>query len=273
MSAPLDIDLIRQRLEAHAASEISLGNPITYLPQTGSTNDDAAAIANTGAPHGAIVIADEQRFGRGRLGRSWFANPRENLTFSIVLRPQTSVEELSAMTLAAGLGVSDAVAMLLGGPDIESKDVGIKWPNDVLVRSKKIAGILLETRLVHGRCSHVIAGFGINVLQTNFDPSVEAIATSLAKESHVSVVREDVFVLLLKCLSRRLEQFAHGGLSSMMKDIAARDISMGRAVRVGEVQGIAEGIDVSGALRVLVNGSTQVLRTGELVYPAERRQP
>jgi BirA family biotin operon repressor/biotin-[acetyl-CoA-carboxylase] ligase len=256
MNDPLDMSAIQQRL---ASAGLALGQPLTYVAETSSTNDEANAVAKAGAPHGALVITDHQKSGRGRVGRTWFSPPNANLTFSLVLRPDIPVDRLSAITLAIGLAVADAVARF-----VDSAAVSIKWPNDVLVRSRKVAGILVETSLSGDRCDHVVAGIGVNVLQKEFDPSIEGIATSIAREAEAPVRREDVLMEVLSCLARRLDQFDRGGLSEMMADLTARDGTKGRTVRVGDVEGVADGIEANGKLRVMLDGALQKVQAGDV---------
>ena len=257
MSDPLDVVFLRKRIEELAAAKLCFVSSVQYAEETGSTNDDAAILAMAGARHGALVIADHQTLGRGREGRAWHAAPRESLLFSLVLRLDCA--DLSSLTLALGLGLSDAVARYV------DDGVGIKWPNDVLVRSKKLGGVLVEASFLGSRCEHVIVGVGINVLQRRFDAPVDGIATSLARECG-GVRREDVLLDVLVCLHRRLAQFERGGLGEMMDELVARDVTRGRTVMVGEVEGVADGIDGSGRLRVVVNGATRLVCAGELAF-------
>ena len=263
MNAPLDVALVRQRVEELSVIP-SLVSSITYVEQTRSTNDDAAALAKAGAPHGTLVIADHQTQGRGRNGRTWFSEPRSNLLFSVVLRPDAAFEaseNIASATLAVGLGVSDAVAAF-----VDESVVRIKWPNDVLVKSKKVSGVLVEAAWSGARCEYLVLGVGMNVLQQQFASPVDAIATSLVREACVPVSREGVLLELLVCISRRFDQYVRSGLRELMGELAAMDATIGRIVLVGDMNGIAAGIDVSGGLRVAVGGKTSVVRTGEIVF-------
>lgn len=150
-----------------------LGRDWRFFAQTGSTNDDAKAAAEAGAPHGTVVIADAQTRGRGRLGRSWHAAPGENLTFSVLVRPEVSPAEAPPITLAAGIAVAEAVASL------GVSDIRLKWPNDVVVGDRKLAGILTEMASDSNHIRFVVIGVGINVNSIQFPEPMAHTATSL----------------------------------------------------------------------------------------------
>lgn len=235
-----------------------LGQPLTYVEQTGSTNADATMAANAGATHGSLFVANEQVQGRGRMGKAWLSPKGQNLAFSLVLRPDMPVDRLPAITLAVGLAIAEAIS---GFVDTQ---VGLKWPNDVILGSRKVAGILVEAALSGNRCEHLVAGIGINVRQVDFDPSIELLATSLARELPEAPARAEVLLACLSCLTRRLDQFEAEGLVGMMGELSARDVTKGRRVRVGEEQGVADGIEEDGRLRVRIEGALRRLHAGDV---------
>jgi BirA family biotin operon repressor/biotin-[acetyl-CoA-carboxylase] ligase len=157
------------------------------------------------------------------------------------------------------LAVADAV-----GGFVEAAKVGIKWPNDVILGSRKVAGILVEGAVSGNRCEHLVAGIGINVGQIDFDPSIQSVATSLARELPEAPCRGEVLLACLSCLARRLEQFEAGGLAGMMAELNARDVTKGRRVRVAEQQGLADGIEEDGRLRVKIEGAVRRLHAGDV---------
>ena len=128
---------------------------------TASTMDDASAAAAQGASDGHVVLADEQTSGRGAHGRHWLSPPGTDLYFSVVTRPAVEPASTALVTLAAGLGVRDAVAASLPG-----LSVLVKWPNDIWVERRKCAGILVESRTVGMRVESMIIGVGLNVNRT-----------------------------------------------------------------------------------------------------------
>lgn len=228
-----------------------LGRPLDYRAVTGSTNDDAMAAARAGAPHGATFVADEQTAGRGRRGHRWSAAPGENLTFSVLLRPRLELERLSALTLAVGLAVRDAVARRVRAP------VQVKWPNDVFVGGRKIAGILVESQLTAGRLSAVVVGVGFNVGMRELPEEIRESATSLALLDAAELDREALLVDLLEALATRAETYERAGLEPMLDELARHDALRGTRVRIEGVEGIARGIDRDGALLVEDSAGTR----------------
>jgi BirA family biotin operon repressor/biotin-[acetyl-CoA-carboxylase] ligase len=148
-------DLSRQAVE-HAVTG-RLGKPVRYFDTTGSTNTDALDWARDGAPEGAMVVADHQTAGRGRRGRTWLSEPGQALQFSLLLRPAVPPERLGLLTTVVGVACAEGVEHGAGIP------ARLKWPNDVTVEGRKLAGILVETTLRGRRVEAAVAGIGLNV--------------------------------------------------------------------------------------------------------------
>jgi BirA family transcriptional regulator, biotin operon repressor / biotin---[acetyl-CoA-carboxylase] ligase len=260
LNAPDDV-LVAARIEQEIRQRaLPLGLPLVLLEQTGSTNDVAAAEANRGVATGALVLADHQTAGRGRLGRTWFSPPRQNLYLSLVLRPQVPIESVATITLALGLGVAEAVHHFVPDAPVE-----VKWPNDVLLARRKAVGILVEASLSGGKLRHVIAGIGIDVLQTEFDPEIAQLATSIAVHAKQPPDRTSVLVEVLERLARRLEQFEREGIAGMLEELRARDATLGRRVRTVHGEGQGAGIEPEGTLRVkLDRGESVSVRAGDV---------
>jgi BirA family biotin operon repressor/biotin-[acetyl-CoA-carboxylase] ligase len=253
----LDPARLEQELRARG---LSLGLPLSVLEQTGSTNDVAATEAMRGAAHGALVLAEQQTAGRGRLGRKWFSPRGQNLYMSLVLRPQAPPERLATITLAIGLAVAEAVAVFV--PEAE---VQVKWPNDVLIARRKAVGILVEASMCGAEVRHVIAGIGIDVLQTEFDPEIAEIATSIARHASQPVERSSVLLEVLAQLSRRMEQFERAGIEPMLPELHRRDACLGQRVRCVHGVGRGAGIQADGTLRVeLDSGEAALVRAGDV---------
>ena len=267
MTRPLDAGFLRDCVEQGVAPWLSFISSITYVEETTSTNDIAAEAARKGAPHGAIFLAEHQTQGRGRGGRAWASCPRESILVSMVLRPSEPVETMSSLALAVGLGVAEVMQACTSG-----KGVAIKWPNDVLLWGKKVAGVLVEASFTGDRCDFVVVGVGINVYQTQFEPPLADIATSLAMESVAPKDRESVLLTVLTSMYVRFLQFAHSGLFEMQDDLRKLDATKGCLVRVGDCEGVSDGIDVSGGLRVIVDGVPRVVCAGELCFLARPAQ-
>jgi BirA family transcriptional regulator, biotin operon repressor / biotin---[acetyl-CoA-carboxylase] ligase len=221
---------------------MTLGLPRTHLRSVGSTNDRARALAERGAPHGTLVTADEQTAGRGRHGRGWVTPPGVAIAASLVLREWDDL-----LSLRAGLAVAD-----VAGPDAR-----VKWPNDVWLSGRKVAGILVETRNGSG---WAVLGMGVNVAldPATLSPEVAAVAGTLGRPRDAI---EPTLTQLLRALEVRLGQDVAG----VVADLRARDALRGRLVEHAGGEGVAAGIDESGALLVEVDGGRLVaVSTGEV---------
>jgi BirA family biotin operon repressor/biotin-[acetyl-CoA-carboxylase] ligase len=237
---------------------LGLGEPLTAVESTGSTNDDALA-----APpeHGALFVAEEQTAGRGRRGSRWLSRKGENLLLSVILRRAIAPEAASALSLAVGLALRDALALRVNDP------VLLKWPNDIVVHGKKLAGILMESRMDGKKLSALVAGVGLNVKMTEPDPEIAETATSLALLGATDLERESLLVDVLLELDRRVDEYAEHGLSRMLPELRRYDALDGRQVRVGEIEGTASGIGADGALVVRgFDGTLRQARSGTVEF-------
>lgn len=238
---------------------LTLGQPLAWLDETGSTNDDALAAAKSGAPHGALFGAETQSRGRGRRGSEWVSTPGAGLWFSLLLRPQLAAEVAPALSLCAGLAVRDAVAPLV------SATVQVKWPNDVLADGKKLAGILIESQVSGAKISSVIVGIGINVAQSAFPDSIAGIATSLALLQASDQRRETLLASVLYGIERRLSQLRDGGVAAISAALRPHDALLGKQLRIDSVSGTGAGIDDTGQLLVrTADGSVTPVVSGHV---------
>jgi BirA family biotin operon repressor/biotin-[acetyl-CoA-carboxylase] ligase len=224
------------------ARGLGLGAPLSVFDTIASTNDEAARAAAAGVPSGALFVAEAQTRGRGRRGQPWLSEASEALLFSLVLRPSLSAESASGLSLAFGLAVRDAVRPRVTAP------VFVKWPNDVLVREKKLAGILVESQIRDAELGTLIVGIGLNVSARSFDGALGDTATSLALLGSTDLAREPLLVDLLTAIELRIGQFQCRGLSTLLEELRACDALLGRRVRVEARSGMAAGIDETGAL-------------------------
>ena len=218
-----------------------IGTPRVHLRLTDSTNERARALAAAGAPHGTLVTADEQQAGRGRQGRVWTAPPGSAVLMSVVLR------ELSeTLPLAAAVAVSEAVPL----------DTRIKWPNDVWVDGRKVAGILVEARPQEG---WAVLGIGLNVTTEEFPPELHATSLRLAG---ADVSPAAALAALLAALNAWLTR----PLPDVLAAWRSRDALLGRTVRWsnGRNEGTAAGVDDSGALIVETHDGRVTLDAGEV---------
>jgi BirA family biotin operon repressor/biotin-[acetyl-CoA-carboxylase] ligase len=219
---------------------MTLGEPREHHETIGSTNKRARKLADKGASHGTLVTADEQTAGRGRQGRTWVTPPGVAIAASLVLR-----EFDDLLPLRAGLAVAD----------IAGADALVKWPNDVWLDGRKVAGILAESKAGEW----AVLGIGVNVAVDVASLPEEAaeVAGSLGK-SPADV--EPTLAALLERLEKRLAQDRDAVLAALRE----RDALLGRRVRWPDGEGLGAGIDESGALLVDVNGRTVTLSAGEI---------
>jgi BirA family biotin operon repressor/biotin-[acetyl-CoA-carboxylase] ligase len=262
---PHDLD----RLNAWIANRgLGIGRFVNAVEQTASTNDDAKRGARAGAPHGALWLAEAQTHGRGRHGRAWHAAPGESLLMSVLFRLACNPQAVPPLSLAAGLAVRDAVAEALGS-DAEDQAVRVKWPNDVLVRDRKVAGVLIESAIVGGRVDYVVVGIGINTHTQTFPDEIAHSATSVARECAAPVDRVGILAAVLATLENLVERVAHGGLDAIHTRLARYDALAGRLVESvdtsGQPLGTACGIDRDGRLLVrAANGDVTKISSGEV---------
>jgi BirA family biotin operon repressor/biotin-[acetyl-CoA-carboxylase] ligase len=231
----------------------------------GSTNDEAKALARAGAPEGTLVWADEQTAGRGRRGRTWLSPPG-NLYLSLVLRPEGAPARAAQLGFVAALGLGDALAAL-AGPALKLR---YKWPNDLLVNGRKLAGILLESENAAGdRVDFVVAGIGVNIVAAPED--VEFPATSLAAEGVAGVTP----AVLLGGFVRHFETWAgrwrEAGFAPVRAAWLKRASGLGEPIRVRLERSTLCGrfldLDDDGALVLDGEQGRRRIAAGE-VFPA-----
>jgi BirA family biotin operon repressor/biotin-[acetyl-CoA-carboxylase] ligase len=246
MSTAFDVERF-----AALAHELALGRPLTHAAVTGSTNDDALAAARAGAPHGALFVADEQLRGRGRRGNVWHAAPTEALLFSVLLRPKLAAERAASLALLTGLAVRAVVSECISasGNDLH---VEVKWPNDVLVGRKKIGGVLVESQLRGNVLGAVVVGVGLNVGRMDLPPDVAVHATSLRDDLGATISREELLAKLLGEIDLRLGalESSRAPLAALSDELSRYDALRGRCVSVGDLRGIASGVDAEGNLEL-----------------------
>ena len=220
----------------------SLGRPRLHLRRTDSTNERARALAAAGAPHGALVTAAEQTAGRGRQGRTWSAAPGRALLLSLVLR----VDDPALVPLQAGVAVAETVG----------DRARIKWPNDVLVDGRKVAGILVEGRPQEG---WAVLGIGLNVAlrPDDFPPELRDAAGTLGRDPGAL---EPTLAELLRALERWLEADQPAIIAAWRE----RDALEGQPIEWADGAGKAVGIDEAGRLLVGTSAGTVALDAGEV---------
>lgn len=208
-----------------------------------STQTIAFDLAERGAADRTVVVADVQTVGRGRRGRVWHADSGTSLLMSILLRPRLAPSRLPALSFAAAIAVAGALSRL---GDVAPR---LKWPNDVLVRGRKIAGVLLESRL-RGAEAVVVIGIGVNLAQRDFPASVGETATSVFLESGRLVDREAALTVLLEEFDGWRTCLEDEGFAPLRVRWLALSDTIGRAVKAEGVTGVAVDLAMDGALLV-----------------------
>ena len=259
--APLDIDAIRQSCSGH-----TLGGKFHYFPDLDSTNTYARGLAERGASEGEVVLAEAQFNGRGRLGRRWISPANVNLYLSIILRPQLPPAEAPQITLMAAIALVQTLQSFLPVSPV------IKWPNDVLVGDKKIAGILSEMACDAQRVKFVILGIGVNV---NYPVALMPDelcrrATAVYEWRGEAVSRERVLERLIHDLDRCYGKLQDCGFAALAPLWQAHFGLRGRRVRVELLEqvvvGTALGIDREGALILQDDrGEMQKIIAGDVI--------
>jgi BirA family biotin operon repressor/biotin-[acetyl-CoA-carboxylase] ligase len=250
---PSDLD----RATALASSRAVLPLQVHWAASLPSTMDAAADAVRDGAPEGYVVVADSQTAGRGRRGRSWESPSGAGLYLSVVLRPAAGdARTLSLLTLALGLGVRRAVREAAGiAPDL-------KWPNDLVIHGRKLAGILAEGHGLATGTQAVVAGIGINVRRAVLSHEVSARATSIEAEAGHAIARAPIFESVLVHISGVYDHLRRGGADDILREWRqASPSACGAEVEwetpEGLRHGVTGGIDRDGALVVDAGGTTE----------------
>jgi BirA family biotin operon repressor/biotin-[acetyl-CoA-carboxylase] ligase len=263
-----DVDLPPEFAQALAAARGRLGRVATdvvFYTSIGSTNDAALALAASGDREGIVVVADAQTSGRGRRGRTWFSPPASGLYVSVVLAPaRASVapdRAVSLLTLAAGVALTEAVERTTG------LAADIKWPNDLLVGRRKLAGILAE-----GAANNtVVLGYGVNVGPMAYPPELASRATSLETELGRPIDRAGLLAESLAALANRYDDLLAGRFDAILDAWRSRAPSrVGARVSwdtpSGRRSGVTIGIDEHGALLVQADERVERIVAGELTW-------
>lgn len=244
----------------------AIGRDIRVFNETASTNDVAEKLARDGAKEGVVVFAEAQSRGRGRLGRKWSSPARKGLWFSVLLRPDLTPMECTRLTIAAVTAVARAIRNETGMlPQI-------KWPNDILIRGRKVAGILMELSAETDRVKHVILGVGVdvNLVASDFPADLRKIATSLKLESGESVDRPGLAAAMLTELDRDYKRACGKGFPALADEWEAQCVTLGSSVviHLGDrtIRGRAEALDDDGMLLVRTqHGRLERIIAGDVI--------
>jgi BirA family biotin operon repressor/biotin-[acetyl-CoA-carboxylase] ligase len=247
-------------LESALAGGIFAGK-LCFSRVTDSTNTDALEGARSGAPHGSVYFADEQRAGRGRGDHAWHSAAGEGLYVSVLLRPQIPAQRMPLLPLAAGLAAAAAIL------EVAAIAADLRWPNDLMVGPRKAGGILVESKINEREVAFAVVGIGINVHQRDFAPGLASPATSLDLESRRRIGRQPLLVALLKSLERESQALLDPVSDLLTRVEQASTWVRGRRVAVHGPQactGVTDGLNEHGFLRVRTVAGIVTVQTGGL---------
>lgn len=248
--------------------EPRIGHKIIHYFRLDSTNSVALELAGTdpaSTPHGTVIVAEEQTAGRGRFRRNWYSEKTSGIYVSIILRPELPPAVAPALTLVAGVAGHSAISALTG------LTVDIRWPNDLLIKGRKVGGILTEMSAEVDRVHVVVVGLGINVNHNHMPDELAAVATSLRMESGRAHSRSNLLVSLLKQMEQEYRLLIERGSAPIAERWArVSSYAHGKRIRVrvgtGEYTAVTAGVDSTGALRVRrEDGHEQSLVAGEII--------
>lgn len=238
---------------------------IFFISETDSTNDIASAYAQSGCPEGTVIIADRQLKGRGRLGRKWFSPPGKNIYMSIVLRPEVPPQHSTIITIMA------SVAVAIAAMQISRINARIKWPNDIMVSGKKLAGILSEIRIENNKILYVVIGVGINIntAPDEMPDEIKKTSTSLYMETAETINRASAAMFILEEMNKWYNQLNNSGNAPIIRRWTKLSTTIGKTIRVASgahvFEGTAEAIDNDGFLLMrLIDGSLKKISSGDV---------
>lgn len=258
-SASSDLDALALKMIINQTNVVKAGY---YFEQIDSTNQEAKRHALSGQRVNQLFVADEQTAGRGRLGRTWASQRKEGLWFSLLLYPEIQPDQASTLTLVAASSMSKAIEKTTG------LDVGIKWPNDLILGRKKVCGILTEMSAEINHLHYVIVGIGTNLGQMTFDDALKDKATSIQAEGK-SITAKALLEAFLETFEQDYNRFCQQDISGVIEEQKKRSVTIGRRVCItrGNEQLEAEAIDIDNEGKLVVrfdDGSVTALFSGEI---------
>jgi len=240
--------LLADDLLARLGQTRVIGRDIRVFEQTTSTNDVIEKLARDGVGEGVAVFAEAQTKGRGRLGRKWLSPARRGLWFSVLLRPELRPQEATQLTVASATALRRAIE---AGTGLQAE---IKWPNDIVMGGRKVAGILTELSAEPDRVRYVVLGIGVdvNLGAGEFPPELRKLATSLKMEAGRTISRAELATAILRELDADYARLCGGGFAKVADEWEGHCQTIGRdvTIQIGErkIRGRAESLDDAGAL-------------------------
>ncbi len=244
------------------------GKSIYSFEDVGSTNEVAHELAINGAPEGTVVISDSQTRGKGRLERKWISPSGKNIYISTIFRPKIEARDAPFLTLVSSIALAETIRN-------EGTDAFIKWPNDVLIDDRKVAGVLTEMTARGGRVDFIIVGIGVNINMTDQDMDEEMgkvaeIATSLRIVTGREIDRVNMIVNLIEEIEHWYNRYLENGKPPIVKEWMERWGAINRRVLVKfngkEIVGVAIGIEENGYLMIKKDdGNVERILTGDVI--------
>jgi len=247
----------------HELADARFGRPLYTYGSVGSTNAVAARLADAGAPEGTLVTAEEQTRGRGRLGRKWHSPAGVGIWMSLILRPAADPARAAGLSLVAGLSIVAALRPLT------ESDIRIKWPNDVELSGRKLAGVLCESAVEGTNVRHTVVGMGININHelSDIPQDLKAIAVSLRMATGRRHRRVEIVAAILRAFEARYKAYFDGRATHLVQEFRERSGLIGRIVRITLPDRTYEGtvLDVTneGSLLVLTGSGPRTVTAGE----------
>jgi BirA family biotin operon repressor/biotin-[acetyl-CoA-carboxylase] ligase len=241
------------------------GDQLKLLETTTSTQEEIRIWAEQGADNGALIIAEEQTLGRGRQGRRWMSPSGKGVWMSLLLKPELPLADASKLTLLTAVAVCRALRGVTG------LEIGIKWPNDLLINGKKICGILVESAGEDGKIRYCVVGIGIdvNLEAQDYAEELSHRATSLKIEGNQKYDRAVIIGAVMKEMEFLMTTFLEQGFSTIANLWEALSVTLGKTITVkthqGEIIGVAEELDGTGALKLRKpDGNIEIVYSGEI---------
>ena len=264
-----DVEKIKKECKRHPRVR-EVVHEVLLFDRVGSTNQIALEMASNGLPGGIVILAESQEQGKGRLGRKWFSPEGVNLYLSLFLRPHQPPREFPLFSLATSVALVDAVARVTG------LSPAIKWPNDVLIQDKKIAGILLESETGGGQTPPLVIGIGVNVNlnPASLPPELQETAGSLMGALGKEVDRTVLTIAILEALSEQILLLQEGKTDLLIQAMNQKCRTLGKKVRVDThrqtFEGRAEEIEEDGALMIRMgDGKLRRILIGDITHLRE----
>lgn len=257
-------DLYNKEEILHGLETKRMGQRVCFYDKIGTTNGALQELARKDAPEGTLAVAETMTQGRGRCGRSWDAPAGSGIWLSLLLRPQLPPYQLSTLTLLAGLGVTQAIRQATG---VETQ---IKWPNDILLKGRKLSGILVEMESEMDMTHFVILGVGININTQKFPEELEHIATSLYLGEGRTFSRKTIMQHFLVVFEQMYDVFLQEGFAPFIEEYEKNCATLGREVKVmpvGRPAFLAKAVGITQRGELMIEnamGEQEVVFSGEV---------